>query len=831
MVIMKKIIRLSIANIKKHKKESILLMILTLLCIVLLSASVSSICGIKKITPTMVEETGCYKNTVQFNQDKYSDKYLAFLEEDPRVESYAHTGAITDMFKVKNYPEEGDTELFDISFVPESGERRMETFETDADFQSAEHPVVLDITNKDKLHVSEGDELTIIKDDKEFTFTVVGFYKSGIWNLGSKAVISEADYAYLENYMIRYEVVGINTVEGTDNKALLSEFKTFAEDISANDLSSAVYTMTYEEIRSMNEINMALMSIIIAIMASVIVIAVMIMIRFRIVSDIKEQIVSIGVLEALGYTSGEIARSYILEYVLIAVTGAVLGICPTVFMAKFLLKNAAVSVHYGGNVMIPVLPIVLCTAAILTFVGLTAMSRAMSVRKYPPVLAFRKGIETHSFKKTFVPLEKTRGNVHIRLAMKEFLQGAKNHIGLAVCIMACTVMVLISFMIGSFFSSPKQILNSVCGHELCDIRIEAIGDIEPESFAAELSAMPEVEQVLMPAVGLGVKANGKDTSLYLEVYEDYGKTSTIVLTEGRLPEHDNEAALTIQSKKVLGVERGDTVTFEYGRVKRDYIITGVVNSAVEPITAYMTTEGFKRMNPVYTPSAFDIYLKKDVDKNEFAELLRERYGKEIAEYKDEEVTGDTLEERIKSEANIKMAEAMTEKGVSYMEYAIRVGDKIITGSTSVMKIKNLTFVRKENEEVAHILCVSFAGIAIIMMVVSAVIVMLILSILMASTIRKQYRELGIMKGMGYTSKELMFQMAFKIIPVALVAVAVGTVLSILLMGIVNAFVAKISLSAGKIIIMDIAILVFCFICAYTSARRIKKISVYELITE
>ena len=107
----------------------------------------------------------------------------------------------------------------------------------------------------------------------------------------------------------------------------------------------------------------------------------------------------------------------------------------------------------------------------------------------------------------------------------------------------------------------------------------------------------------------------------------------------------------------------------------------------------------------------------------------------------------------------------------------------------------------------------------------------VLSILMASTIRKQYRELGIMKGMGYTSKELMFQMAFKIIPVALVAVAVGTVLSILLMGIVNAFVAKISLSAGKIIIMDIAILVFCFICAYTSARRIKKISVYELITE
>ena len=69
------------------------------------------------------------------------------------------------------------------------------------------------------------------------------------------------------------------------------------------------------------------------------------------------------------------------------------------------------------------------------------------------------------------------------------------------------------------------------------------------------------------------------------------------------------------------------------------------------------------------------------------------------------------------------------------------------------------------------------------------------------------------------------------IAVAVLGVAVGTVLAILLMQVVNAFVAKVSLSPAGIIFMDLAILVFSFACAFISAGKIKKISVYELITE
>lgn len=298
------------------------------------------------------------------------------------------------------------------------------------------------------------------------------------------------------------------------------------------------------------------------------------------------------------------------EYVLIALVSAVVSIFPTFYLAGAQLHNAAQSVYYGGSVPIPVLPVAGCILMIVLFVGLTALSRALLVRKYPPVLAFRKGIETHSFKKTFVPLENTMDSVHIRLALKEFLQGAKNQTGLTVCITACTVMVLLSFIAGSSFLDTDKVLNSVCGHEFCDIRIEGTVDIDPKAFAAELEKIPGVKQVLMPAQGVGVKINDDDVPVKLEVYEDYGKTSTIVLTEGRLPEHDNEVALTVQEKKIAGVEIGDTITLEHGRVKRNYLLTGCVNCIMEPATAYITTGGFLQMNPAYVPSVFDIYLNE-----------------------------------------------------------------------------------------------------------------------------------------------------------------------------------------------------------------------------
>ena len=446
-------------------------------------------------------------------------------------------------------------------------------------------------------------------------------------------------------------------------------------------------------------------------------------------------------------------------------------------------------------------------------------------------MAFRKGIAAHHFKKTFLPLEKTKGNVHIRLAFKEFLQNSKSNIGLTVCITITTIMVLISFTIGSFFNDEEKILKSVSGHELPDINIVVSGETNPESFANELRSMPEVDRVLTTASSGSVKVNDNEYAYSVEVYKDFSETETIVLTQGRYPKHDNEIAVTSQADAAIHVKMGDTVTLEYGKVKRDYVVCGVVNCIVNSNTVYMTEDGYKKLNPVYKPDSYKIFLKDDADIDAFSKILTDRYGNDLSEIAAGEVTGESYEDRIRSAAEIKMAKAMTEQGVSYMEYSIRIGDEVISGSTSNMKIKSLEYTYDYYKDLIGQVTQVFGIVSIGLMVMSAIVVMIILSILMASTIRKQYRELGIMKGLGYTSRELKFQMAFRMIPPTVIAVVLGTIINFLVLKLLVGLLAKISVSIVSIVIVDIIILLFCFICAYINAKKIGKISVYELMTE
>ena len=203
---MQKVIRLSIANIKKHRKESILLGILVAFCGALIASALSSIVGIGRITPNIVNSSECYKNFVQINQEDYTDKFLAFFEENERVDRYDHVSMVTEMLKIKDGSDDGEDKFYDISFVSEADEELLERFDvitslSEDEMAALSHPIYLDKCNEKELDVSVGDTLTVLFGKREFRFTVAGFYQSGLWTMGTKAVISQEDFAYMEEFL------------------------------------------------------------------------------------------------------------------------------------------------------------------------------------------------------------------------------------------------------------------------------------------------------------------------------------------------------------------------------------------------------------------------------------------------------------------------------------------------------------------------------------------------------------------------------------------------------------------------------------------------------
>ena len=108
-----------------------------------------------------------------------------------------------------------------------------------------------------------------------------------------------------------------------------------------------------------------------------------------------------------------------------------------------------------------------------------------------------------------------------------------------------------------------------------------------------------------------------------------------------------------------------------------------------------------------------------------------------------------------------------------------------------------------------------------------------LSVLAGTTVRRKRKELGIMKAMGYTSKDLMQQIAFRIMPIAGVAVVLASVVSVYLMRVfgLTSFGVVLDVNFWIMVPVDICLLIFFYLVTYISAGKTKEISATELMTE
>ena len=179
-----------------------------------------------------------------------------------------------------------------------------------------------------------------------------------------------------------------------------------------------------------------------------------------------------------------------------------------------------------------------------------------------------------------------------------------------------------------------------------------------------------------------------------------------------------------------------------------------------------------------------------------------------------------------------MAELMNSYGVNHVEYAVQFGDTMIFGGSSGFQIASVCdlaeILQTQMGSVFATICLA-AKTAVI---VIAAVVLIIIVMMMEQTVRRQRKELGILMGLGYTTKELMLQLTFRIMPAAAAAVVLGTVLGAAAVSAVcSSMLGTVMVSIPLIIVSTVVMIGFCFCCAYLGAGRIKKISVTELMTE
>lgn len=554
-----------------------------------------------------------------------------------------------------------------------------------------------------------------------------------------------------------------------------------SSSLISGDISNMLVSIDIELIE-MSRCMMATMVAAMMVLFALIVVAVcLLVVRFRIVNSIEDDMMKIGSLKSIGYTSRQIGFTLLLQYLLLAGVGSAAGIAlsypllPAV--SAVFEQQSGLKWEQGFDAGVSFAALFTVLAIILLVVVLAARR----IKKCSPISALRGETNARRFKHNRMPLEKAAGPLPATLAFKSVLQNIKQNVMILIILIAVTFAGSFGVVMYYNTSVDTKAFAEVPGMEITNV----VATLQPEKdqvgTVREIRKMPHVRK----AVYLDeVKIKVEDTEVSSFVMQDYDEKETRLVYEGRYPANDHEIVLAGILAERIHKTVGDTVRVEYGGREETFTVTGLSNgSSMGGLNTCIRTEDFSRLHPDFKPQSLYIYLDEGIESAAFIDTLRSSFDKETIP-------------------------------------AITDFDKLLAeGMASYQNI--------------------VAAMGMAMLIITILVVALVLYFMISSSVIRQKRELGIQRAVGYTTFQLMNQISLTfLLPVALGAAA-GSVLGafgtnpLMSVAMKGAGIMKAGFIVDPfwMVCFGLGAILFSYLLSLLTTWRIRKISAYALVTE
>ena len=528
-------------------------------------------------------------------------------------------------------------------------------------------------------------------------------------------------------------------------------------------------------------------NVIAAFMASfsaIIMVIAFIMIVFTVNTNINRDIANIGALRAVGFTISQVRRSLMIEYSIVAAVACILGISASYLLfpvlEEYAIKQLSGLVWDGGfrpEMSFPVFAGIVIVMLAVTFAA------THLIRNIHPATALRFGLESHSFKKNYLPLDRTSGRLDILLALKSTLQSRGQNLIIAGVILAVSYMTAFSAIL--FYNTRiditkfQRLLQGDAPDAYVNIKYES--EEEMYDCIEKVRAMEGVTE----AYGLGsTDAHTGDYNCYL-LYSDMPQNVYCGVYEGEMAVLENEAVVggVLAEKQGLGI--GDEIKIKYMDKEESFLITGLQQAVYgfgERI--YISDEGFRRLGgePVYTYIRVRIENPSDASVGEFLER----------------------------------AEAL-------------LGDNCTS-------TENYYHTQRSTDNVPVF---AVALVILVLIVLNIFTVAIVIRLLLKTVFIKREKEFGIKKAVGFTSRQLRVQLALSLLPVSIIGSVLGAISACLTTNslfdlIFNSYGIKNSDLTVNPVVIPVTLLIvtlMVFVISFVMTGRMKKISAYQLISE
>ncbi|MDF2921814.1 MAG: hypothetical protein K0R57_728 [Paenibacillaceae bacterium] len=779
-------VKLAWSNIRKRKSATITLMALIVLAVMLLYIGLSVSLKLGSFQEEKIEEL-------------HAPDLVAYYKDSSNTQAYRNL--------VKEYPDTDHWEDEDALLVPE---RKLEYGDSrvlagllilNAQTPRSLSPLALAEQGDDLpspagnrvylpyiFHLSGGYEVGDsfrFSDEKEsLSFQIGGFFEEallGTFTGGAlKVFADDSAFSQLKRELGQDAAYRFLSVSLTDPVLSVNQLnQLLMEQLAAAGVSGSYVVMDAASAVEGNRFLIDMLAAILVVFSLLMVLIALIVIRFQILVQIEDYMVHIGVLKANGYTSRQIRGAISLQFFLAGFAAGLPGLA--VSQAVMPLAGNLISSSLGllwPSSFDPASAL-LSLASVVALVLLVTMLSSRRIRAITPVHALQNGLQAHNFKRNPLPLANSRLPLQLAMGLKALCRQTKQNVMLAVIVAGLTFSSIFCVILNYNMSRDNREVINLVGVERSSVRLTLKQGEIPAGRFAELEGMAGVQKI---SVLDDLSATVSDNTVLLQVSEDFGKLETQTVYRGRHPQYDNEISLSGVVAKREGKSVGDEMPVTVNGVTLNYLITGLSQQIAQlGMVASMTEEGYHRLVPEYSLHSINIYLDDSMEPAVFTQQVEARYPGEWDILNVEEWLEGTL-------------------------------------STFSGAVSSITWTIT----------------AVTMLVVS-----LILYLVIKTLILRRRREFGILKGLGFTSRHLMTQVALSLLPVIVLGVAAGCVLGyfysdslfVLLLSSLGIYNVHFSFNPLQALLLCLTLVAMSYGVSMLVSRRIRKISVYSLISD
>lgn len=780
-----KIMNLALANIRKSKSATASLFIFILVAALLLNIGLMVITQVSAFFDSKVEQLKDPHVITMMEYASYDSNYEEFIANYSGV-TETETEEIIIMNIAKfNF---GNSELASNATIFNADDKRsigalklIEKLNT-----SSANDIFIPYSFKTNGGYKLGENFTIHYQEKDYDYRIAGFFETTMMGTTSDGIIKfmlpETSYQVLADELDNVSkglIISAVMEDKTQSTNLLSDFTKEFPQTTVDETTSYIWGLEIEMVKSANTLTINIVAMILVAFATIIVLVSLIVIKYRVSNSIEDGMTNIGTLKAIGYTSGQILSSFILQFTLIAFSASVVGIALS--YALMPLIGGIISTLSGlvwiqsFDMIVNLISIFFVTICVVIVTFITAFR----IRKIQPVVALRGGIHTHSFRKNHFPLENTGGGLHFLLAIKSMLLNAKQNIMILLIIIFLTFASVFSVVLYYNIASDKTAFVNLFGAEPSNVMIFVKSDADTRELLSHIKQMDDVRKVNIFDL-ITTKIDGQ--TVYTNVTDNYNNLENNIVYEGRQPKHENEISISWVVSNQIDKGIGDTVDVEYGAETVSFLVTGLSQSIGNlGQIASLTMEGIQQLQSDYKGTTLHIYLDGTSNKD-FIKNVQEQYGNYIVDTLD-------IDENIESQTRMYTA--------------------------------------------------AIFAVMVMVLAINVLVVVMILYLVVTTMITKRKKEFGVMKAIGYSTIQLMNQISISFLPVIITGVVIGGVLGLFF---TNPMLSVLLSSVGVkrldfiihlpiILMLCVGILILAYIVSMFVALKIKKISAYSLITE